>query len=60
MRELPEHLAHYDTTSSSEFSAPMAPNHAQGMATAATFLFCGYLIGDESDPLLCGHPDLVY
>lgn len=63
MRELPELLAALDTISHSGFFAPSAPGATTGQsaqATASTFFLYGYLIGEEVDTLLCGHPNLVY
>lgn len=60
MRELPEFLAPFDAISVSGFSASSATNATQGMTAPPTFFLYGYLIGEDTDPLLCGHPDLVY
>ncbi|TPG63078.1 hypothetical protein EAH73_18695 [Hymenobacter nivis] len=62
MRELPEYLAHFDTIADAGY-APSGTTTAPGQqskTTSSTFFLYGYLIGEDADPLLCGHPDLRY
>lgn len=62
MRELPEARAHFDAIANAGFTQSAA-NTAPGQrppTTASTFFLYGYLVGEDADTLLCGHPDLVY
>ncbi|OGX83587.1 hypothetical protein [Hymenobacter coccineus] len=62
MKDLSEALAHFATITSAGF-AQAAPGTAPGQrpqATVTTFYLYGYFVGEDSDTLLCGHPDLVY
>ncbi|MGI4885968.1 MAG: hypothetical protein ACRYFR_13510 [Janthinobacterium lividum] len=60
--ELLEALAHFDAITTAGFSQ-LATSPALGQrpqTTASTFFLYGYLIGENTDTLLCGHPDLAY
>ncbi|AWM33926.1 hypothetical protein [Hymenobacter nivis] len=67
MRDLPEAHAHFEPTTSAGFlqsaTNQSATNAAPGQrppTTGSTFFLYGYLVGEYTDTLLCGHPDLVY
>ena len=62
MRELSEARAHRNAPASAV--PPPRAAGASGCQVAqdgpGTRCFYGYRIGEEPDPLLCGHPDLRY
>jgi len=61
MRELPEAHAHFEPITSAGLlqSATKTAPGQRPPTTGSTFFLYGYLIGEYTDALLCGYPDLT-